>query len=129
MIKKLVFLPILILFLCSFSNGQNIKYAWIISPEIGRAGADTVLSNIIASINSDTSLEFAIVSGNLTTHGYNKELEQVKSMLDKLSIPYKVIPGENDLRWSESAGGKINSVFGSKHFMIKNQNRTYIGLN
>ena len=129
MIKKLVFLPILILFLCSFSNGQNIKYAWIISPGIGRAGADTVLSNIIASINSDTSLEFAIVSGNLTTHGYNKELEQVKSMLDKLSIPYKVIPGENDLRWSESAGGKINSVFGSKHFMIKNQNRTYIGLN
>ncbi len=128
--KKLTF--IIFILITSFSGlsiGQNLKYAWIISPEIGQAGADTALSNIIASINSDTSLQFAIVSGNLTQHGCNKELEQVKSILDKLSIPYNVIPGENDLRWSESAGEKINSVFGSKHFIIKNRKTVYIGLN
>lgn len=127
--KKLIFIFVLIISFCYLSNGQTLKYAWIISPGIGQAGADTALSNIIASINSDSSLEFVIVSGNLTAHGYNNELEQTKSILDKLSIPYKVIPGENDLRWSESAGEKINSVFGAKHFIIKSKNKIYIGLN
>ena len=127
--RKLIFIFVLITSFSGPSIGQNLKYAWIISPEIGQAGADTTLSNIITSINSDTSLQFAIVSGNLTQHGYNKELEQVKSILNNLSIPYKIIPGENDLRWSESAGEKINSVFGSKHFIIKNGNKAYIGLN
>ena len=127
--KKLIFIFVLIISLSGLSNGQSLKYAWIISPNIGQAGADTALSNVITSINSDSTLEFVIVSGNLTAHGYNKELEQTKSILDKLSIPYNVIPGENDLRRSESAGEKINSIFGAKHFLYKNRNYIYLGLN
>ena len=127
--KKLIFIFVLIISLSGLSSGQGLKYAWIISPGIGQAGADTALSNIVTSINSDSTLEFVIVSGNLTAHGYNKELELSKSILDKLSIPYNVIPGENDLRRSESAGEKINSVFGAKHFFFRSGNCLYLGLN
>ena len=127
--KKLIFIFALIIFLAGISSGQNVKYAWVINPGIGNTGADTALANIVANINSDSTLAIAIVSGNLTAHGNNKELEQTKSILDNLSIPYRIIPGENDLRWSESAGQEIKSVFGNNHFLLKIQNTLQIGLN
>ena len=127
--KKLIFIFALIICLAGISSGQNVKYAWVINPGIGNTGADTALANIVANINSDSTLAIAIVSGNLTAHGYNKELEQTKSILDNLSIPYRIIPGENDLRWSGSAGQEIKSVFGNNHFLLKIQNTLQIGLN
>jgi outer membrane protein assembly factor BamB len=127
--KKLILVLVLIICLGGISSGQNIKYAWIINPGIGNLGADSALANIVANINSDSTLGFAIVSGNLTAHGLNKELEQIKSILDNLSIPYRIIPGENDLRWSESAGREIKSVFENDHFIFRIQNTFQIGLN
>ncbi len=127
---KKIFFPFLVFVLISTASfPQNFKYAWIINPDIGQAGADTALTNIIANINLYKDLEFAAVTGNLTAHGSNDELEILKTILDKLSVPYHIIPGENDLRWSESAGHKIKSVFGADHFSFDHNNTWQIGLN
>ena len=127
--EKNIFAIFFFLLLINFSNGQGFKYAWIISPDIGKTGADTTLTNIIDNINLYKDIKFVIVSGNLTVHGKNDELQQIKSILDKLNIPYYVIPGENDLSWSESAGEKINSIFGESHFMFKQFSTLQMGLN
>jgi outer membrane protein assembly factor BamB len=127
--KKIIFAIFFFLFLINILNGQGFKYAWIISPDIGKTDADTTLTNIINNINLYKDLEFVIVSGNLTVHGKNDELQQIKSILDKLNIPYYVIPGESDLSWSESAGEKIDSIFGETHFLFKQFSTLQMGLN
>ncbi len=129
LLKKIFFSLLVFILISSVSYSQNFEYAWITDPDIGQQGADTALTNIVENINLYKNLGFAVVTGNLTAHGSSDELETLKTILDKLLVPYHIIPGENDLRWSESAGHKIKSLFGADHFSFEKNNILQIGVN
>ncbi len=127
--KKILSYILFSFFILSQAFSQNYKYAWIVSPTIGTAGADTILTNIVNDIDLNSGLKFVIISGDLTARGNSNELDSVKIILDKLTVPYYILPGENDFRWSESAGQKFYSLFKDAQFNFASDSTRFIGLN
>ena len=60
------------------------------------------LADAVNTINRDLHLygpvELAIVTGDLTDFGSPEEYARFRSIMDRLAIPYRVIPGNHDLR-------------------------------
>ena len=56
------------------------------------------LAAIIDDINMQKGLAFVLVTGDVTEHGDRASLEHAKKLLEKLKLPYYVIPGNPDQR-------------------------------
>ncbi len=96
---------------------------------IGYDGADTELDSVVAIINRQPEVNFTLVSGDNTEKGRNAELETVKEILDKLEMPYYIIPGNHDTKWSESGTSKFSELWKSDKFSFEFNGDFYIGLN
>src|SRR3972149_893257 len=126
--KKLLIISLSLLCITGSANPQNNKFAWVINPLVGSNVSDTSLINIVQDINLYGDINFVIISGNLTEHGYSTEITKLNSILGKLIPPYYALPGENDLRWSENAGINIQTgLNGGKLYFSKN-NSQFVGL-
>lgn len=127
--KNTIIISLFVCFSIFRADAQSLKFAWINSPAIGAGGTDTALAAVVNDINKNDELQFVVVSGNLTERGSDSQLDSVKILLDRLRIRYYVIPGEKDMRWSESAGHKFNSLFKGGHFYLNFDSTSFIGLN
>jgi len=124
------FLTILFSFLIVIvSYAQNYKYAWITDLHIGAPGADNDLSLVVKDINKHDNINFVIATGDITEKGRNSELELAKQILDSLKIPYYIIPGNHDTKWSESGCTKFTELWGDDKFHFDFQNVKHIGIN
>ncbi|WP_455197940.1 metallophosphoesterase family protein, partial [Kaarinaea lacus] len=65
--------------------------------------------------------------GDIGQTGLKSELEKGKRMLDKLKMPYKVIPGEHD--WYLDMGKAWRSMFGDENWSINHNGAHVIGMN
>lgn len=126
--KKLFILSLFLLFISGTANSQNNKFAWVTNPLVGSNESDTSLINIVQDINLYSDINFVIISGNLTAHGYNTEITKLSAILNKLKLPYYTLPGENDLRWSRNAGIDIQLLHDGGKFFFNRNNTQFIGL-
>jgi len=53
----------------------------------------------------------------------------VKQLLDSLSIPYHIIPGNHDTRYCPTGTARFDSVFAQHHFSFTFKNYRFIGFN
>ena len=60
--------------------------------------------------------DMVIYAGDIGQTGLESELKKGKSMLDKLKMPYKVIPGEHD--WYLDMGKAWRGFFGDENWSI-----------
>jgi len=123
------FLLVIILFLNFNLKAQEYSFAWLSDTHIGAPGARVYLDSIVQKINKADTLRFVVVSGDLTEKGRNDEFVKFKEIMDKLTIPYYVIPGNHDFVWSESGGLKFSELWEENNFNFKYGNEKYIGLN
>ena len=87
------------------------------------------LLRTIAHINATDSIDFVLASGDLTNEGDKTSLELVKSCLDLLKVPYYVIPGNHETKWSSSACTAFTEVFGYERFSFDHKGIFFIGFN
>lgn len=114
---------------CSLNFGQNFKFAWLTDTHVGTAGADIILTKIIRQINLNPELKFVIHTGDITEKGLAGELELAKKILSDCFIKVRVIPGNHDLKWSETGGQKYYDLFGDDKFYFEHENIAFIGIN
>src|SRR5690606_16307160 len=84
----------------SFTNEKRdlpVKYKFAIL-------ADThedvqVFPKIVDKISQRDDLEFVAHLGDLSNAGERNKLAEAKSILDQISVPVHVIPGDHDLNW------------------------------
>jgi predicted phosphodiesterase len=82
---------------------------------VGSANVEN-LNLAVDEINlSDADL--VIVTGDITNDGSDAELNLAKSILDRLTKPSLVIPGNHETNWSESAGLSIKKLWGDDRFL------------
>ena len=121
---------ILILFLLfSVNLSAQHKFAWITDTHVGYEPAAGELESVVMMINSFDDLDFVIASGDITEKGRNSELEEAKSILDKLNKPLYIIPGNHDTKWSESGCTKFAELWDDDKFIFELNDYVYIGLN
>ena len=83
----------------------------------------------IADINAQDSLDFAIFGGDVTDFGTDEEIAAAKALMDSLRIPYWVVAGNHDAKWSESGCNTFRNVFGYEHFEFEAGGWRFLGCN
>lgn len=83
----------------------------------------------IAQINATDSLDFVLVTGDLTEEGDNATLHKVKQCLDLLRYPYYTVMGNHETKWSESGCTMFSKIFGGERFSFYHKGIQFIGFN
>lgn len=107
-------------FLTFLATGQmpstDFKFALISDTHVGSGTGAEDLRRVVKDINQDSSLKFVIHAGDVTEFGADKELRLAKQILDSLSIPLYVLPGNHDANWSESGANSFRTIIGKEAF-------------
>ena len=119
---------VLIYLINSFSFSQQIRFAWLSDTHIGNSTGEEDLLNSINDINKRNDIDFVIVSGDITESGRTNDFILAKNILEMLKVPYYIIPGNHDTKWSESGGEDFKKVFGGDKFIFKYNGINFIGL-
>ncbi len=130
--KKVILLLTLVIFLIPASaQGQEgrFSFAMVTDTHIGGTGADEDLRRTVKDINAIDSLAFVIISGDVTEFGSDSELLLAKGILDSLSKPWYIIPGNHDTKWSESGANSFRRVFGAEAFVFAYSGWLMLGTN
>jgi outer membrane protein assembly factor BamB/predicted phosphohydrolase len=77
--------------------------------------------------HSDAAL--VVLSGDLTNEGSDVQLHNVKSILDGLTKPIFVIPGNHEDTWSQSACKTFNDIWGNDRFVTETDSLVIVGIN
>lgn len=112
-----VFLLALIVFCFnSLLHAQSVRFAFVTDTHVGGSTGADDLRRTVQDINLDDSLEFVVVTGDITEFGSDTELALARQILDSLNKPWHVIGGNHDSNWSESGANSFRKVFGSETF-------------
>ncbi|MFC1483733.1 PQQ-binding-like beta-propeller repeat protein [Candidatus Neomarinimicrobiota bacterium] len=114
--------------ICGEKRPGEIRFAWLSDTHIGAPGADYDLRQVVGDINSLEDLDFAVITGDITEVDIGGNLGLAKRILDSLDVPYYIIPGNHDTRWSSSGGTRFVSLWGDDKFIFRQGDFYFIGL-
>ncbi|MDP3148711.1 MAG: PQQ-binding-like beta-propeller repeat protein [Ignavibacteria bacterium] len=112
----------------SISFAQPFKFGWITDLHIGLKNADFDLQAVVEDINLKKEVSFVIATGDISENGKTEDLKNAKQILDKLNVPYYIIPGNHDTKWSESGGQVFSNLWKDDKFVIEYEKTVLIGL-
>lgn len=95
---------------------QGLKFAFVTDTHIGSHTAAEDLRRTVRDINENGTLQFVVLTGDITDFGADEELTLARQILDSLNKPWFIIPGNHDANWSESGSNTFRRVFGSETF-------------
>lgn len=132
--KKNTFLPLIILLcvLCAPLHAiVPFKFALVTDIHINPGSPTSVedLQNTVRQINNTDSLDFVLVTGDITDNGDRASLLIAKENLDKLKIKYYIIPGNHETTWSESGMTDYGEVFGNERVEFEHKGFLFLGFN
>lgn len=126
--RHLLVLGIVFCTISMFSQENcSLQFALVSDTHIGGTGAEDDLKQTITDINSNDSLAFVIITGDVTEFGSDVELLRAKELLGHLNKPWHVIPGNHDSKWSESGATGFERIFGSSVFSFIHDRFLFIG--
>ena len=89
---------------------------------------DAILEKGVADVNSiKPRPDFVLYAGDLGQSGKEAELVKGKKILDKLKVPYKIIPGEHD--YYLDMGKAWRGLFGDEYWSFDHNGSHIIGMN
>jgi outer membrane protein assembly factor BamB/predicted MPP superfamily phosphohydrolase len=125
--KALIYLMVLTM-ARSFSYGQTpLTFVHLSDTHIGSATGAEDLRRTVKDINENDSLQFIVISGDITEFGADNELLLARQILDSLNKPWYIIPGNHDGNWSESGANSFKKIFGTETFYFKAGGYVFLG--
>jgi Icc protein len=89
---------------------------------------DAILEKGVNDVNQlQPQPDFVLYGGDLGQTGKEAELSKGKRILDKLKVPYRIIPGEHD--WYLDMGKTWRGLFGEDHWSLDHKGVHIIGMN
>jgi outer membrane protein assembly factor BamB/predicted MPP superfamily phosphohydrolase len=108
---------------------DKITFVHLSDTHVGSGTGADDLRRSVQDINEDNSIQFVIISGDITEFGADKEIQLAKQILDSLNKPWYIIPGNHDGNWSESGANTFKKVFGNETFYFKAGKYVFLGTN
>lgn len=124
--KQLFFL-LLTFCLISQVQAQTFRFAHVTDTHVGGSTGAEDLLRTVDDINSQSDIDFVILSGDVTEFGSRDELLEAKSILGKLHKPCYVTPGNHDSKWSESGNNDFVRIFGAEGYSFQKNGFLFIG--
>jgi outer membrane protein assembly factor BamB/predicted phosphodiesterase len=112
----------------SDAPAQDLRFAWLSDTHVGSTtGADDLRASV-RDINHQSGVRFVILSGDITEFGSDAQLREAKAILDSLQVPYHIIPGNHDTRWSASGGTTFRALWRDDRFVFDAGGYRFVGL-
>lgn len=112
------------------SNVRPVRFALLADLHISEVASNVEdLEISVRDINSLKGIDFVIFAGDITEFGSDEEILLAKSIIDKLNVPYYIVAGNHDSKWSESGCNTFSRVFGYEHFNFNFGGVQFIGTN
>ncbi|NTU94541.1 MAG: PQQ-binding-like beta-propeller repeat protein [Bacteroidales bacterium] len=114
----------------ALAQDSIIKFAFLTDLHISDVATNAEdLEKSVADINSMPDIKFAIFGGDITEFGSDEEIAHAYSIISKLKIPWYIVAGNHDSKWSESGCNTFAKVFGYEHFDFEAGGIRFIGCN
>ena len=82
----------------------------------------------VAEINA-CDADAVLMTGDLTNEGSDEQLRNVKGILDRVTKPLYVIPGNHENNWSQSACKTFVDLWGNDRFVFEVGRLVVVGMN
>jgi outer membrane protein assembly factor BamB/predicted MPP superfamily phosphohydrolase len=126
--KKLCFLVCFsVVIIVAYAQEAIITFVHLSDTHIGSSTGADDLRLTVKDINEDTTIQFVVLSGDITEFGSDKEIQLAKQILDSLNKPWHIIPGNHDVNWSESGANTFKKIFGNETFYFKAGKYIFLG--
>ena len=86
------------------------------------------LREAVAEINA-ADVDAVMLTGDLSNEGSDEQLLNVKGILDSITHPFYIIPGNHENNWSQSACKTFNDLWGSDRFVFTADKLVVVGMN
>jgi outer membrane protein assembly factor BamB len=106
----------------------GLRFAWLSDTHVGSERGEADLRTSVADINTLPGLAFVLVTGDVADMGSFENLSLAKRVLDGLTVPYYIIPGNHDTKWSGSGGSDFARIWGDDRFAFEAGGFRFIGL-
>ena len=128
--KLLLLTALLVIPYVGFSQSAPFKFAYLSDLHIseGSPHIDN-LNACIDDINSRKEVNFVFFGGDITEFGSDKEISLAKKLIDRLEVPYYVLAGNHDAKWSESGCNTFAKVFGYETVDFVKNGIRFLGCN
>ncbi|NQV30289.1 MAG: PQQ-binding-like beta-propeller repeat protein [Candidatus Marinimicrobia bacterium] len=128
-LKRLLLITQSMLTLCwaQAADLPTIKFAWLTDTHVGSPTGAADLRIVVNDIQSNDSISFVIVSGDISELDVGENLTLAKTILDSLNRPYYIIPGNHDTKWTSSGGGLFEQLWGADRFNVEIGEFRFIG--
>lgn len=127
--RNTLILIYLVLFLCVAFAAKPFRFALFtdthISPTITQPTEDLI--NAVNDVNSLNDIDFVIVSGDVSDLGDTVSLKIARKQLEKLHMPYFILPGNHDIRWSEPQAANFKKIFQADKFSFTHKGYNFVG--
>ena len=131
--RRLFISALLVCLLPFMAQAQQIAFRFAqltdihLSPSNPNPTEDLLRS--IAQINATDSIDFVLVTGDITEEGDRATMEKVKSCLDLLKMKYYVALGNHETKWSDSGCTAFGEIFGGERFDFEHKGFLFLGFN
>jgi outer membrane protein assembly factor BamB len=105
-----------------------LRFAWLSDTHVGSDRGAGDLRASVSDINAQPGLSFVLVTGDITEMGSYANFRLAKDILDGLRVPYHIIPGNHDTKWSGSGGSDFQRLWGADRFAFASGGFRFIGL-
>ena len=122
-----IFFIISFVFVAFAATAQRIAVLSDVHITPGNA-SEPKLRQAVREINSD-NYDMVMMIGDLTNEGSDIELANVKAILDSISHPLYVIPGNHESTWSQSATATFLNLWGNDRFVAEVDSLIVIAIN
>lgn len=125
--KRILFIALVMLVAVVGAQAQKFAILSDIHVTPGNAN-EAQLIKAVAEINASDA-DVCLMTGDLTNEGSDEQLRNVKSILDKITKPFYIIPGNHESTWSQSACKTFNDLWGQDRFVFEMGDLLVIGMN
>lgn len=110
-------------------GGNNPKFSFALLTDTHISGKSSLedLKKTVDDINSRDDIEFVILAGDITEFGADWELEAAHQVINTLNVPYYIVPGNHDTKWSESGCNSFARIFGGTDFAFESHGILFCG--
>jgi len=130
---KVIALVCLLLLYSADNQAQQkkaIRFAFLTDLHISDVATNSEdLELSVADLNSMNNLNFVIFGGDITEFGSDEEIARAHTIISKLKIPWYIVGGNHDSKWSESGCNTFKDVFGYEWFEFEAGGIRLLGCN
>lgn len=127
--KCSIFFLLLIFQYSALQAQKQVRFAFLTDLHVSPGSeSETGLATIIDDINKD-SVDFVVITGDITNTGSNAELEAVYKLVSQLKATYYMLPGNHETNWSETAGKRYLELWKGDRIHFSTGDFYFIGFN